>query len=87
MQINSYPPLPVNIAFPLFPAALAIFSSPTPLFSLPHIQLCLRALTQSRWLGKHVKNLSPVNATFEAPSAFFFSPLKFIIKLFLQNTL
>lgn len=74
MQINSYPPLPVNIAFPLFPAALAIFSSPTPHFSLPHIQLCLRALTQSRWLGKHVKNLSPVNATFEAPSTFFSLP-------------
>ena len=76
MQINSFPPLPVNIAFPLFPAALAIFSSLTPLFSLLHIRLCLRALTQSRWLGKHVKNLSPVNATFEAPSTFFFLSLK-----------
>ena len=78
MQINSFPPPPVNIAFPLFPAALAIFSSLTPLFSLLHIRLCLRVLTQSRWLGKHVKNLSPVSATFEAPSPFFsFSPLKF----------
>lgn len=68
----------VNIAFPLFPAALAIFSSLAPLFSLLHIRLCLRVLTQSRWLGKHVKNLSPVSATFEAPSPFFFlSPLKF----------
>lgn len=76
MQVNSFSPLPVNIVLPLCPAALAIFSSLTPLFSLPRIRLCLQALTQSRWLGKHVKNLSPVNATFAAPSTFFFLSLK-----------
>lgn len=74
MQINNFSPLHVNIAFPLFPAALTILSSLTPLFSRLHTRLCLRALTQSRWLGKLVKNLSPVNATFEAPSTVFSLP-------------
>lgn len=76
--ISLYSPLPCHLL--------------TPLFLLPHIRLCLRALTESRWLGKHVKNLSPVNTTFEAPpphplpsATFFPSPLKFIIKLFLQK--
>lgn len=45
----------------------AILCRLTPLFSRLRSRLCLRALTQSRWLGKPVKNLSPVNATFEAP--------------------
>lgn len=76
MQVNSFSPLPVNIVLPLCPAALAIFSSLTPLLSLPRIPLCLQALTQSRWLGKHVKNLSPVNATFAALSKFFSLSLK-----------
>lgn len=81
----------VNITFPRFPAALAILCRLTPLFSRLRSRLCLRALTQSRWLGKPVKNLSPVNATFEAPTThphplYSFLPphpsLKFITKLF-----
>lgn len=61
--MNIFSSMPVNISFLLFPS-LTIFSSLVPFSSRLHIRVCLRALTQSRWLGKPVKNLSPVNAIF-----------------------